>query len=92
MMSKNVYKSVFALTAALMLALLPAAAFAAVEASAAADKTTVQAGDVVEVTITVIGKELAAVEGTYTLALDFPMLNIMEPAPPALFIIFFDMN
>ncbi|MBR4019600.1 MAG: hypothetical protein IKK12_08630, partial [Clostridia bacterium] len=66
MMSKNVYKRFFALTAALMLALLPAAAFAAVEASATADKTTVQAGDVVEVTITVTGKELAAVEGTFT--------------------------
>ena len=60
-MSNNVYKRFFALTAALMLALLPATAFAAVEASAVADKTTVQAGDVVEVTITVTGKELAAV-------------------------------
>ena len=66
MMSNNIYKRVFALAAALMLALFPAAAFAAVEASAVADKTTVQAGDVVEVTITVTGKELAAVEGTYT--------------------------
>lgn len=48
------------------MALLPAAAFAAVEAAVAADKTTVVAGDVVEVTITVSGKELAAVEGVYT--------------------------
>lgn len=66
MKSKNIFKRIFAITAALMMALLPAAAFAAVEASAAADKTTVQAGDVVEITITVTGKELAAVEGTYT--------------------------
>ena len=66
MKGNKLFKRVFAVTAAVMLALLPAAAFAAVEASAAADKTAVQAGDIVEVTITVAGKELAAVEGTYT--------------------------
>ncbi len=66
MKGKNIFTKVFAITVALMMALLPAAAFAAVEAAAAADKTTVQTGDVVEVTITVTGKELAAVEGTYT--------------------------
>ena len=57
---------IFAIITALVMALLPAAAFAAVEATVAADKTTVTAGDVVEVTITVSGKELAAVEGVYT--------------------------
>jgi len=57
---------IFAIITALVMALLPAAAFAAVEAAVAADKTTVTAGDVVEVTITVSGKELAAVEGVYT--------------------------
>ena len=66
MKGKNIFKKVFAITAALTMALLPALAFAAVEAAAAADKTSVAAGDVVEVTITVTGKELAAVEGTYT--------------------------
>lgn len=55
-----------ALILAMMMTLVPAAAFAAVEAVASADKTDVQAGDVVEVTITVTGKELTAVEGTYT--------------------------
>lgn len=57
---------VLALILAMIMTLVPAAAFAAVEATASADKTDVQAGDVVEVTITVTGKELAAVEGTYT--------------------------
>ena len=66
MKGNKLFKRVFAVTAAVMLALLPAAAFAAVEASAAADKTAVQAGDIVEVTITVAGKELAAAEGTYS--------------------------
>ncbi len=59
-------KKFFAVITALVMALLPAAAFAAVEAAVAADKTTVVAGDVVEVTVTVSGKDLAAVEGVYT--------------------------
>lgn len=62
----SIFSKVFAICAAMVLALIPAVAFAAVEAAAAADKTTVTAGDMVEVTITVSGKELAAVEGTYT--------------------------
>ena len=66
MKGKNTIKKFFAITAALTMALVPALAFAAVEASVAADKISVVAGDVVEVTVTVTGKELAAVEGTYT--------------------------
>ncbi len=66
-MKHNVFsKKAFAITLALIMAMAPAAAFASVEAAASADKTTVQAGDVVEVTVTVTGKKLSAVEGTYT--------------------------
>lgn len=55
-----------ALALLLLLALLPAAAAAAISLSAEADKASVQAGDTVEVVITVSGKGISIAEGVFT--------------------------
>lgn len=57
-------KRILILAAAILL--LPTVAFAAVEAEAKADKATVTAGDTVEVTVTVTGKDMALAEGVFT--------------------------
>ena len=55
-----------ALLLAALLLLLPQAAFAAVNVTAQATQPSVQAGDTVEVTLTVQGKGMAAAEGVFT--------------------------
>lgn len=60
------YKRILSLAAALLLAALPAAAFAAPELTASADKSSVTAGDAVVVTVTLTGKKLSAAEGEFT--------------------------
>lgn len=59
-------KKPFALAFALLFFLLPVVASASVNISAAADRATVQAGDTVEVTITVNGKGITIAEGAFT--------------------------
>ncbi len=56
----------FTAFAVILLAVLPAAALAAPELTASADKTSVTEGDTVTVTVTLSGKKLSAVEGEFT--------------------------
>ncbi|HWS29710.1 MAG TPA: cohesin domain-containing protein [Clostridia bacterium] len=60
------YKRTAAFLLAALLLLAPAAALAEVKLSAAASKTSVQAGDTVEVTVTVSGKGMSVAEGLFT--------------------------
>ncbi len=60
-------KGRIALLLGLLLALLPQTAFAAVNFTAQAEQQTgIQAGDTVEITLTVSGKSMAAAEGFFT--------------------------
>ena len=69
-------KKKVALLLAVLLALLPQAAFAAVNFAAEAEQPSVQAGDTVEITLTVSGKDMAAAEGYFTY--DAAVLTYME--------------
>jgi len=60
------YKRTTAFLLATLLLLAPAAALAEVKLSAAASKTNVQAGDTVEITVTVSGKGMSVAEGIFT--------------------------
>ena len=66
MKTSSTYKRILSLAAVLLLAAIPAVAFAAPELAAEADKSSVTAGDAVVVTITLSGKKLSAAEGEFT--------------------------
>lgn len=66
MRSYLTYKRTAAFFLVALLLLAPASALADVSLTAAADKTSVQAGDTVEITVTVSGKGISVVEGIFT--------------------------
>jgi hypothetical protein len=66
MKSLFTYKRATAFLLATLLLLVPAVTLAEVKLSAAASKTDVQAGDTVEVTVTVSGKGMSVAEGIFT--------------------------